>query len=87
MKGAEDRGLNAMFRKGFKVWRKCSDDKLMIKRVNATFIADRRQIINTINRWENGKNHPNKMAMSVFFDFCKKHGIDTESMVAKGRSL
>ena len=30
----------------------------------------------TINRWENGKTHPNKMAKSVFFDYCEKHGID-----------
>ena len=30
----------------------------------------------TINRWENGKTHPNKMARSVFFDFCEQQGID-----------
>ena len=30
----------------------------------------------TINRWENGKTHPNKMAKSVFFDYCEKHGIE-----------
>ncbi len=29
----------------------------------------------TINRWENGKTKPNKMAQNVFFDFCKKNGI------------
>ncbi|MDL2218745.1 helix-turn-helix transcriptional regulator [Ruminococcaceae bacterium OttesenSCG-928-O06] len=32
----------------------------------------------TINRWENGKTHPNKMAKSVFNDFCKNHGIDMD---------
>jgi len=41
----------------------------------------------TINRWENGKTRPNKMAKSVFFDFCEKHGIDAESMVVKGEDL
>ena len=29
----------------------------------------------TINRWEKGKTSPNKMAKSVFYDFCEKHGI------------
>lgn len=29
----------------------------------------------TINRWENGKTHPNKMAKQVFMSFCKKNGI------------
>lgn len=30
----------------------------------------------TINRWENGKTHPNKMALNVFYSFCEKNGID-----------
>jgi len=29
----------------------------------------------TINRWENGKTHPNKMAKQVFISFCKQNGI------------
>jgi len=29
----------------------------------------------TINRWENSKTTPNKMAQDVFFAFCKKHGV------------
>ena len=29
----------------------------------------------TINRWENGKTRPNKLAKSVFIAFCKKQGI------------
>lgn len=37
----------------------------------------------TINRWENGKTHPNKMAMSVFFAFCEEHGIAAEVMLQK----
>ncbi|SHK29535.1 helix-turn-helix domain-containing protein [Desulforamulus aeronauticus] len=35
----------------------------------------------TINRWENGKTHPNKMTRSVFFDFCEKHGIKAREML------
>jgi putative transcriptional regulator len=30
----------------------------------------------TINRWENGKTKPNKMAQGVFFDFCQKNRIN-----------
>ena len=29
----------------------------------------------TINRWENSKNKPVRMAQAVFSDFCNKHGI------------
>ena len=40
----------------------------------------------TINRWENKKTHPNKMAKSVFFAFCKEHDIDVDTMLQeKGR--
>ena len=34
----------------------------------------------TINRWENGKTCPNKLTQAVFFDFCKKQGLDIEKM-------
>ncbi len=37
----------------------------------------------TINRWENAKTHPNKMAKSVFFAFCEQHGIKAEAMLQK----
>jgi len=30
----------------------------------------------TINRWENGKSEPNRLAKSVFFSFCSKKGIN-----------
>lgn len=30
----------------------------------------------TINRWENGKTRPNKMAKEVFIAFCQKNGIN-----------
>lgn len=29
----------------------------------------------TINRWENGKTYPNKMALEVFIEFCSKQDI------------
>ena len=34
----------------------------------------------TINRWENGKTKPNKMAQDVFTTFCRKNDVDIESM-------
>ena len=34
----------------------------------------------TINRWENGKTHPNKLTQTVFFDFCNHQGIDINSL-------
>ena len=29
----------------------------------------------TINRWENSKTKPTRMALAVFNDYCEKHGI------------
>jgi DNA-binding transcriptional regulator YiaG len=29
----------------------------------------------TINRWENSKTKPTRLALGVFDDYCKKHGI------------
>ena len=38
----------------------------------------------TINRWENEKTKPIKMARAVFDNFCKSHGISIdESEVSK----
>jgi len=34
----------------------------------------------TINRWENGKTHPNKLTENVFFDFCQRQGIDIDNL-------
>jgi len=33
----------------------------------------------TINRWENGKTHPNKLTQAVFFDFCRRQGLNIEN--------
>ena len=32
----------------------------------------------TINRWENSKTKPTRMALAVFYDYCEKHGISFE---------
>lgn len=34
----------------------------------------------TINRWENGKSHPNKLTKNVFITFCEQNGILTRDM-------
>lgn len=34
----------------------------------------------TVNRWENGRTHPNKLTKAVFFDFCKQHGLVIENL-------
>ena len=34
----------------------------------------------SINRWENGKNRPNKLALSVFTTYCMQQGIDIEKL-------
>lgn len=35
----------------------------------------------TINRWENGKTTPNKMAISVFCEYCEKRGLKIREML------
>ena len=30
----------------------------------------------TVNRWENAKTKPTRLALSVFIDFCSKHSIN-----------
>lgn len=32
----------------------------------------------TINRWENGKTHPNRLTMQVFLSFCEQNGISVK---------
>lgn len=34
----------------------------------------------TINRWENGKTRPNKLATTVFFAFCETSGISLNEL-------
>lgn len=32
----------------------------------------------TINRWENGKNSPNRLAKKALYEFCKEKGVEEE---------
>ena len=32
----------------------------------------------TINRWENGRNKPNKLARKVLYEYCKKQEVTKE---------
>ena len=34
----------------------------------------------TINRWENSKNCPNKIAQNTFYDFCESNFIDVNKL-------
>ncbi len=34
----------------------------------------------TINRWENSKNAPSKLAQTSFYEFCESNFIDTEDL-------
>ena len=34
----------------------------------------------TVNRWENGKTHPNKLTQAVFFEVCQKQGLDIDKL-------
>ena len=34
----------------------------------------------TINRWENSKNAPSKLAQNSFYDFCENNFIDVEEL-------
>ena len=37
----------------------------------------------TVNRWENGKNKPVRMAQAAFNEFCVKHDISFEESEGK----
>lgn len=37
----------------------------------------------SINRWENGKTQPNKMAQTQLFEFCKRNNIDLFDFIVK----
>lgn len=40
----------------------------------------------TINRWENGKTSPNKMAQKQLYEFCKEQNIDLVEMIIDHKS-
>lgn len=37
----------------------------------------------SVNRWENGKNHPNQLALSVFCNYCEQQGISVKELLQK----
>ena len=49
----------------------CSQEKLA-KMLSVSFA--------TINRWENSKNEPSKLAQKLFYDFCENNFIDVEEL-------
>ena len=36
----------------------------------------------TVNRWENNKSTPNRMARALIVDYCEKHGVDKDLIAA-----
>lgn len=40
----------------------------------------------SINRWENGKTEPNKMAQKQLYQFCKENGIDMAEMIITAKT-
>lgn len=41
----------------------------------------------SINRWENGKTLPNRMAQTNIYNFCKEHNIDVADLIIKSKSV
>lgn len=39
----------------------------------------------SINRWENGKTEPNKIAQNKILNFCTKHQIEIGDLIVKGK--
>lgn len=35
----------------------------------------------TVNRWENGRSKPNKMAQLRLYDLCREKGVELEGIV------
>ncbi|MBS6447610.1 MAG: DUF3990 domain-containing protein [Clostridiales bacterium] len=40
----------------------------------------------SINRWENGKTLPNRMAQTQLYSFCKEHSIDVAKFIVKAKA-
>ncbi len=41
----------------------------------------------SINRWENGKTEPNKMAQKQLYDFCKENSIDIARLIVESKNF
>jgi len=42
--------------------------------------------VGTVNRWENGRFRPSKLARSTIIEFAKKHGVSLEAESEPGTS-
>lgn len=40
----------------------------------------------SINRWENGKTLPNRMAQTQLYNFCKEHSIDVAKLIVETKA-
>ncbi len=51
----------------------------MILKLSQTELAEALSVsFSTINRWENNKVEPSKLALKSFYDFCENNFIDLE---------
>lgn len=41
--------------------------------------------VGTVNRWENGRFRPSKLARATLFEFASKHGLSLEALAQKGQ--
>ena len=39
--------------------------------------------VGTVNRWENGRFRPSKLARAMILDFAKKHGLTPDRLLQK----
>jgi DNA-binding transcriptional regulator YiaG len=42
--------------------------------------------VGTVNRWENGRFQPSKLARATLVEFASKHGLSLEMLAQKGES-
>lgn len=67
--------------------------KTLIKEIRLASGMNQEQFANalgttplSINRWENGKTAPNKMAQTNLYNFCKEHEIDLAQLIVESKS-
>lgn len=67
--------------------------KTLIKEIRLAAGMNQEQFANalgttplSINRWENGKTAPNKMAQTNLYNFCKERGIDLAQLIVESKS-
>lgn len=67
--------------------------KTLIKEIRLAAGMNQEQFANalgttplSINRWENGKTAPNKMAQTNLYNFCKEHEIDLAQLIVESKS-